>query len=340
MMHKPELTCALPNHHLTSEESGTATQAPVFSRSLLRTALTTILSLFVIATIGFTAWKLNADYQLTAPLSSSAFMFAVVLAVAYRIANPFGWVLVLRGIGHAVGPVQATKIWLLAESRRWLPGGIWGYTSRAVAAKQMGVSKTSASASMAIELLVTIVAAAIVGFIGVAIYQQELLSTVAGLIPQSDQHGYAMVAAVVAVGSCLMAVMVVLAGGKLKRKIKSLTQQIAAVRQLKLSPSWLGLSIGYMTLMAVLNGSINQALLQTIDGASVPLVAMIAVTATAWVIGFFAFFSPGGILVREAALAALLLPWLPYETGFTIAALSRLAQLIAEVIGMLLTIKK
>ena len=61
---------------------------------------------------------------------------------------------------------------------------------------------------------------------------------------------------------------------------------------------------------------------------------MIAATALAWLIGFFAFFSPGGILVREAALAMLLLPWMPYEVGFSLAILSRFAQLIAEVVGM------
>jgi len=86
--------------------------------------------------------------------------------------------------------------------------------------------------------------------------------------------------------------------------------------------------------MAALNGAVNSVLLNAVSFENVPVIAMIAATATAWIIGFFAFFSPGGILIREAALAALLLPWLPYETGFALAILSRFAQLIAEVVGM------
>ena len=90
----------------------------------------------------------------------------------------------------------------------------------------------------------------------------------------------------------------------------------------------------------VLNGAVNSVLLNAVSTENVPWVAMIAATATAWIIGFFAVFSPGGILVREAALAALLLPWLPYETGFILAILSRFAQLIAEVVGMAVLIRK
>ena len=121
---------------------------------------------------------------------------------------------------------------------------------------------------------------------------------------------------------------------KLKQKVTRAVQKFESLRGVKIQPRWMMSSIGYLTLMAVLNGAINSVLINAVSTEQVPLVAMIAATATAWIIGFFAFFSPGGILVREAALAALLLPWLPYEVGFALAILSRFAQLIAEVVGM------
>ena len=42
--------------------------------------------------------------------------------------------------------------------------------------------------------------------------------------------------------------------------------------------------------------------------------------------------------MREATLAALLLPWLAYEAGITLAVLSRVAQLMAEVVCIALVL--
>ena len=301
-------------------------------RPTTRSIVTTLLTLTVIATIAITAWNLHQQHDLAAPLMSYSFFSATFLAIIYRIVNPFGWNLVVQGMGHKVSAIESTRIWLLAESRRWLPGGIWGYTSRAVASQKIGLTKTAASASMAIELLATIAAAACVSVIGIAIYYRELYSTVAELSANSGlSQGTALWFTVASIGT---AAVVWLLRNKLKQKISKAAQKFESLRSVKIQPKWLAGSIGYLTLMAVLNGAINSVLLNAVSTESVPLVAMIAATATAWIIGFFAFFSPGGILVREAALAALLLPWLPYEVGFALAILSRFAQLIAEVVGM------
>ena len=127
---------------------------------------------------------------------------------------------------------------------------------------------------------------------------------------------------------------------QLKQKITVASQKFDSLRSVNIKTNWLVGAVGYFVLMAVLNGAVNSVLLNAVSTENVPWVAMIAATATAWIIGFFAVFSPGGILVREAALAALLLPWLPYETGFMLAILSRFAQLIAEVVGMAVLIRK
>ena len=301
-------------------------------KSLTRSIMTPLLTVIVVVTIAITAWKLHQQHDLTAPLMSYSFVAATILAIIYRIANPFGWNLVVRGMGHKVSAVESTRIWLLAESRRWLPGGIWGYTSRAVASQEIGLTKTVASGSMAIELLATIAAAAGVSVIGVAFYHRELNSTVCELVESSGLN--TSVALWLFVGGIGTAATIWLMREKLKQKVTRAVQKFESLRGVKIQPRWMMSSIGYLTLMAVLNGAINSVLINAVSTEQVPLVAVIAATATAWIIGFFAFFSPGGILVREAALAALLLPWLPYEVGFALAILSRFAQLIAEVVGM------
>ena len=300
---------------------------------LAKKILTQLLSVIVLATIAATAWKLNQKLDLTGSMLSVAFVTSTVLAIGYRLANPTGWALVLRGLGYPVNCVAATRIWLHAESRRWLPGGVWGYASRAVASKELCVPASAASASMLVELLLTILAAGIVSVIGLAccwqshsVVAEEILSNSATTIQYL----------VIGIISMIVLVAIVFCSRSLiSRKIHSLAKKASALRGLKIQPRLLLAALGYFTAMSCLNGLVNQSLLVCVDQtASVPIVAMIAATALAWLIGFFAFFSPGGILVREAALAMLLLPWMPYEVGFSLAILSRFAQLIAEVVGM------
>lgn len=309
-----------------------------FEASKLKKLATATLTFIVFTTIAVTAWKLNEQYQLTAPLTTVAFLVGTLLAVVYRVINPFGWAFVLRGMNQKVDSYAATRIWLLGESRRWLPGGVWGYASRAVAAKEIGVSKTVASASMAVELLLTIAAAGIISVLGVALYFSKLSTSVHELMESSGIGQNAIVYGAVAL-VVLAAVAFMMRKG-IGKKFTKATQKFEALRGVKVEPKWLIGSLSYLVVMAGLNGLVNTVLLQAIDSTSVPIVAMIASTATAWIIGFFAIFSPGGIIVREAALATLLLPWLPWEVGFSLAILSRFAQLIAEVVGMGLTLWK
>ena len=53
---------------------------------------------------------------------------------------------------------------------------------------------------------------------------------------------------------------------------------------------------------------------------------------TAHLAGIFAVFAPAGLGVREAALGALLLPYVPAETAVSLALLARLTSVFADVI--------
>lgn len=302
--------------------------------SYLRSTTRFLLTLIVFGAIATTAWSLNKKFDLTSSMFTPVFAISTALAIFYRLVNPVGWALVLRGFGHNVNAKSAIIVWLHAESRRWLPGGVWGYASRAVSSKELGVSVPVASASMLVELLITIIAAAIVSLIGIVLYWRKLAATVEGFISQSGLHWTHLAGGVTA--AIAVSVVGYVCRKILQRKLLGLAEKAKALGQVQLQPWMLLTSLGYFVGMACLNGLVNQTLAFSIEGAvGVPVIAMIAATATAWIIGFLAFFSPGGILVREAALAALLLPWIPYEIGFSLAILSRFAQMIAEAAGML-----
>ena len=137
--------------------------AGVSLRSLVNSkwtgTLLTVISLFFIFKAGY---GLLADFQILPNFFSPWFVAASLLALVYRIVNPYGWVLSLRAMDQDVNGVDAAKIWIQSESRRWLPGGIWSYASRAAQANRLNVSAATASASMMLELILTCASAAII----------------------------------------------------------------------------------------------------------------------------------------------------------------------------------
>ena len=305
-------------------------------KDLWKSRLTRALTAGVFVVIAVTAFRLTDRYDLPGMLLSGGFAAATVLAVTYRVINPMGWTLVLAGMGFRVGIIDSIRIWLHAESRRWLPGGIWGYTSRATASSEVGVGPAPASASMMIELLVTMAAAGVVGMFGLLVnhraYSDKLQQWEERLAIHGEITFFAFMTVATMIGMAFVFRQAFL------WQLRSVIIKINGADRHP-HPTSIFLAVGYMIAMAILNGFVNQTLVPVVAPESyVPLTAMVAATAGAWVVGLLAFFSPGGVLVREAMLAALLAPWMTYEDALLLAVLSRLAQLIAEVVGMLVAI--
>ena len=344
-LHFPEATSTPPSNTTNSMQTvNLDTKSPRTNGQLIsmdnlrwiKVAGKFLLAAVILGSILLTAKKLISTYEITGSISSMTFTAATVLAIAYRVVNPLGWTLTLSSLGYKTDKVRSIRIWLLAESRRWLPGGVWGYASRAIQAEKIGVPVSVASASMLVEFLITVTAAAVVSLVGLLFYYHQLSSTLNQLIV--DRTGgklwILLTWAVLVTSTC--GALGLVARRKLVEKIQGFLERLGALREIRFSWPKLFAALGYMVVMAGLNGCVNLSLLPIVDaGYSVPFIVMIAATATAWIIGFLAFFSPGGILIREAALAAILLPWLPYEAGITLAVLSRIAQLLAEVTCMI-----
>lgn len=294
-----------------------------------------ILAVVIIASIGMATNQLIASYSIGSSIFTTSFVAATCLAVAYRAINPYGWTLVLSGLGYKTQTQQSIRIWLLAESRRWLPGGVWSYASRAVQAGKLGVPIAVASASMMVELVITMAAAVSVSVLGLLLYYQHFSVALHQLIVEKLGDTSLPLVAWAILAAIFIAVLGFVARRKLASKARGVVERFAGLQGVRLNRSKLLAALGYLCVMAILNGCINLMLLPLVDTAStIPALVMVAATATAWIAGLLAFFSPGGLLVREAALAALLLPWLSYEAGITLAVLSRIAQLLAEVVCM------
>jgi uncharacterized membrane protein YbhN (UPF0104 family) len=90
------------------------------------------------------------------------------------------------------------------------------------------------------------------------------------------------------------------------------------------------LTLAYFTALCVLNGAAFLAVLRAVGDASPGLVAATGVNAAGWLVGFFAFFAPAGLGVREGGMAAMLAPLMPVDAAIVGVLLWRLVQLLVE----------
>lgn len=291
----------------------------------------TTTSLLVLAMIVRAGSRLVHDCQLGSGLRPGWFIAAVVLAVAYRVVNAYGWALVLRSLGQHIDGAMATTIWLRAETRRWLPGGMWGYASRAVQAKKIQLTLPVVSASMLIELLLTLSASLSIAVPVTICYYAEFASTL-----NRAQADFAQIAGVTAV---LVLVCIILMGTKRRRfksKVDSLVMRFECLRSFTVCWARLLRTFFFYLFMACLNGVITLLLMKSLSISTVPpAVVVIGATSISWLIGLFAIFAPGGMVVREGCFAVLLVYWLSIPEGLTVAVTARLVQMLVEVVCLL-----
>jgi glycosyltransferase 2 family protein len=261
-------------------------------------------------------------------LSIGWLVLSFSLCVFYRFLNAGIWAWILKALGHPLPYGRAMRAWLTSESLRWLPGSVWGFCSRVDAARNLGVPGVVASLSLPVELTITIASWGIVALAGV------LVSGLGGRLFAS--YGYSLVP----IGVAMMTTLVVLGIGwpllVRQDRFRAGLERVQALLKLRFDAGQLihsGLS--YIALNAV-NGLgfwLTLAGMGYRHAVSPPLA--IGVNAAGWLLGFFALGVPGGIGVREAGTALLLIPNLPWQEAALAALLWRAVQIGAELAGLL-----
>lgn len=292
---------------------------------------------------------------------------AVGLCILYRLINSTGWVFVLRALGHPMPLARGARIWITAETMRWLPGSVWGFVSRVYQAGKAGASPTVAAASLPLELLLTIAAWAIAA--GAALYGSGLATEWLSLLgPQAHVIIGAAIGAVAAMILVLACARLCSSKPGAERpsdprrarflsrgtpsgisasasdlppssgRISALREQLRALSATRPRPVLLAFTLALYTALCALNGVAFYLVLRALTDAPLSLPAAIGANACGWLAGFFAIGVPGGIGVREAASAAVLSTSIPVETVVAAAVLWRLVLIADELccLGVLL----
>ena len=290
-----------------------------------------IFSGVAIAFAGLILWRQVGDLTLRwTELTSAGWHLRpgwLALALSFWTANLFVmgrvWVVLVRALGSELSYTEGIRIWMITNLGRYVPGKIWQLSGLAVYMRQ----RSQAGG---------------VALVAALVFQVLVLATGAGL-------GLAVVGAWLAHGRLFVSVaaigLSIVGLGVLLRP--DVIQRLAAwvsVRVGEVVPPKAELGRGVL-----LRGSASLVLCWAMYGFGLwclwrgvgaiggpdPLL-WTGMFAAAYVVGYLALFAPGGIIVREGVLVALLVEVAvvsgPTAAGVAIAA--RLLAVTSELVGV------
>ncbi len=258
----------------------------------------------------------------------TSLVWAAVCYALFCVANAYGWSLILRALRHAIPSGQAISLWLRCEALRWLPGSVWNFGARSVEAHNRGVPQLMGAASMTLELFYSILGRFLIVVIACALTASELRAVV---VQVPLQH---IAISAIGIGVVMLTMIVIvqrrgrLGQASQRSQLRDVTRVLATSRHLV---SKLFVLQGYYVVVSLLQG---YALVHIVRGihpyCPASTLTLIAINSAAWLVGFFAIFAPGGLVVREAFLATVLAAWCSPVESISIAVIWRMLQITVE----------
>ncbi|MEC4819781.1 MAG: lysylphosphatidylglycerol synthase domain-containing protein [Scytonema sp. PMC 1069.18] len=254
----------------------------------------------------------------------SILVIATGVTLLAHICAGWVWTWVLQDLNQPINASEFIQVYLKTNIAKYLPGNVWHYYGRIMAAKNADISTGVATLSVLLEPLIMASAALIIALVGIQ------------FLPENNSIVLRIAELLGLVGVfCVLHPRFLNLGIKklqsLKLKKSPSTNTMNSVISLKQYPlrpllgelSFLGLrNTGFiLTLFALSPLSLSQ----------IPL--LLAAFSFAWLLGLVVPGAPGGLGVFEATAIALLQNYFPSAAVIAAIALYRLISIFAETAG-------
>ena len=249
------------------------------------------------------------------------------LCLGYWFFNAGVWSWILESLGYPIEYLTSVRLFLTSESMRWLPGGVWKFASRVVAAQNIGIPLAVASLSLPVELATVVASWIVVALAGI------LFSGLAGRFTAAYSNWLLPAGGIALVGILVFCLIWPI----LSRQswIRAKLEQLRSM--LKVKPNFKALAKAeLMYIFLNIFHGIGLWLMRAGMGYqhAVSPAAAVGANAVGWLVGFFAMVIPGGMGVRETATAFLLSPLMPWQEAALAAVLWRALQIVAELVSL------
>jgi len=230
------------------------------------------------------------------------------------------WAALFRPAGGLTGPREATAAWLGSNLGRYLPGKIWQLTSLAAYVRSRGDSGATAFAiSLALQAIMLATGAAVaVAALGTGAFGGASAWTL----------GLAGIAILAALNPAILRHLTRL-GGRLMREETTSAGAPLGPRDLVLA------GVGGLLVWGLYGVGFWALLEGLVAENTVTLYEAGGIFAAGYIVGYVVLFAPGGIIVREGAIAALLgaVAGIPIGPAAAVALAARLWTTTAELLA-------
>ncbi|MFQ5607468.1 MAG: lysylphosphatidylglycerol synthase transmembrane domain-containing protein [Candidatus Zixiibacteriota bacterium] len=304
---------------------------PYPCRDMKRHWISRIIKFILAVVVAYFVWRqLSQNWQEVLKFEWNIAPGELALSIALHLVTfaAFSkvWSWLIRAYGINVQFRDAFKISYLASLGRYIPGKIWPVFGMVYLARQVGIKESESVSSWAVAMLYAILSSAV-------------LCVALALIDPSIRNGLFELAS--------SAVIVALAIGALSVSAALLLLPGAAARMLNLGlrilrrdPISLEITrrtsvtifLGYLACWILYGAAFWLFIGAMTDQVELPALVGIGAFVIAYQMGYLAIFVPGGIGVRELALAAILGPFVG-EAAIGIALAARIWNLAVEILA-------
>ena len=257
-----------------------------------------------------------------AQMSRFELALAELLALAGLGASVLTWRCALRELGSRVPATAASKIYLIGQLGKYLPGSLWALVFQMELARRAGAPRSRSLAASLVAVAINLVTGLAVGLLAIP------------SVAVDSAWRYAVAAAILLLlATCLVPAVLT--------RLVDLAMRIVRRPQLERRISWNGVLVGSgWSLVSWLVYGLSLWGIAVAAGApageSLPL--CLAGVALAMTAGFLVVIAPSGIGVREAVLVAVLAPVLAAGPALGVALVLRAVFTLADLLAALVTL--
>jgi uncharacterized membrane protein YbhN (UPF0104 family) len=247
----------------------------------------------------------------------SLLLLSVALLSLVFLWGVMVWRVLLRSFGAEVPFRPLARAWFLANLSRYIPGMVWQFVSLAQLGPSIGLSPSATVASLLVQMGFLVLSAAL---LGVYLLPVEFAGELGVVL---------LVLRVIAPLAVLLVHPAVVRGGL------RMMERVTRTGMLEWQGSWFeGVRILLLSVVAwLLYGAAFHLFLDAfIPLSSTAITTVTAINALAFLVGYAAFFAPGGLGFKEGALALLLSGIVPGAVAASLAIIARLWTIAAEVL--------
>jgi hypothetical protein len=273
--------------------------APATSNNTRRLVWRWAQIVFLLVALAYAGKKISEQWS---DLSKSAarlhldwltLFFATLIVLITYAALIQSWRILVTGWGSQLRFLSAVRIWTIANLGRYIPGKVVSVAALGVLAQKEGVSATAAAGSAILGTLLNIGA----GFGVVAFSSSQVLNSVS--------PGVRLGSIIVTVLSVLGVITAPWILPPISQWLAQKLKRDLPERHLAASTLWIAVTINLLSWFGYGAAFMlfAKACLPEIGGS---FTQFVGVWAASYLVGYIAFFAPGGVVIREGAMVAAL----------------------------------